>query len=205
MASLVGGLRETWLEGHFATGVPAWVAFHPAGFAGSGRGFAGAPRQEPSCKGEEMLTPIRGYQAMARKPATRGSGEATFSLAGAWGNGASGTCASGIGASRTENAAEVAAQTEFAGIQQEWTPAERDAAARKRGSALLRELNFLQLAMLGRGMEPMRLARLALLAEGEVGDDPALEEIIKAISLRAQVELARIRPSTCRQLRETGG
>ena len=77
------------------------------------------------------------------------------------------------------------------GLQDGWSPPERDAAAGRRGAALLRELEGLQLAMLSGGIPPAALSRLALLAEGEAGVDPGLREIIEAISLRARIELAR--------------
>lgn len=76
-------------------------------------------------------------------------------------------------------------------LQDGWTPAEADAAAQRRGTAVLRELEALQLAMLRDGPSPGQLARLALLAEGEAGADPVLRDILGGISLRAMVELAR--------------
>jgi len=88
------------------------------------------------------------------------------------------------------------------GLQQSWTPAERDAAAQRRGQGLLRELRGLQLALLSGERDPASLARVALLSEGEAGADPALREIIAEISLRARVELARYAAASCGQSRE---
>ncbi len=77
------------------------------------------------------------------------------------------------------------------GLQDDWSPAEADAAAQRRAQAVLGELGALQLALLDGGVSVARLSRLALLAEGEAGADPALREIMQAISLRARVELTR--------------
>lgn len=45
--------------------------------------------------------------------------------------------------------------------------------------------------MLGGRGDPDRLARLATLQAGEEGDDPVLREAMRAVSLRARIELAR--------------
>jgi hypothetical protein len=134
-----------------------------------------APRVEP---GDAMLPPIRAYQPPLRNPAARRQGEG-FSLP------------------ETDSAAVTAAEPTATplgvfGLEQGWTPAERDSAAERRGSAVLRELAALQLDLLAGGIEPARLSRLALLAEGEAGADPVLRDIIGAISLRARIELARL-------------
>jgi hypothetical protein len=68
--------------------------------------------------------------------------------------------------------------------------ASRDDAARRRGTALVEELAALQRDMLAGALSTTRLARLSLLAEGEAGADPALREIVEAISLRARVQAA---------------
>lgn len=125
-----------------------------------------------------MLPPIRGSYAAPRPATSRRAGGSGFALPEA--EAAPGT-------------APLDAVTPFGllGLQQSWSPAERDAAAQRRGQGLLRELQGLQLALLSGGGDPASLARVALLCEGEAGADPALREIILAISLRARVELLR--------------
>ncbi|MCW8085294.1 flagellar assembly protein FliX [Roseococcus sp. MDT2-1-1] len=72
----------------------------------------------------------------------------------------------------------------------ERNPEERDDAARRRGHTLPEEMEELRRDLLRARMDPSRLSRLSLLAEGEAGHDPGLQEAIEAISLRAKVELA---------------
>lgn len=72
------------------------------------------------------------------------------------------------------------------------TIAERDARARRRGEALLAELRHLQSDLLTGQVDPARLERLAALAEGEAAADPALQEIVAHIALRARLEVARL-------------
>jgi hypothetical protein len=67
----------------------------------------------------------------------------------------------------------------------------RDAAARRRAASILDELQGLQADLLGGRADPARLARLAALQSGEEGADPALREAVRAIGLRARIELAR--------------
>ena len=67
----------------------------------------------------------------------------------------------------------------------------RDAAARRRAASILDELQGLQAELLGGRADPARLARLAALQSGEEGADPALREAVRAIALRARIELAR--------------
>lgn len=124
-----------------------------------------------------MLPPIRGAQ-IASRTAPRRVGPGGFALP-------------EDGPPSLSGAERVQPQLGMLGLQEGWSPAERDAAAQRRGQAALRALEELQLAVLAGGIEPARLARLALLAEGEAGADPALREIIAAISLRARIELAR--------------
>ncbi|MBS7811098.1 flagellar assembly protein FliX [Roseococcus pinisoli] len=78
------------------------------------------------------------------------------------------------------------------GLQQVMSDPERDEAARGRGKALLAELQGLQLALLAGRVDSGRLSRLAALAEGESGTDPALRDILRALSLRARIELGRL-------------
>jgi len=67
----------------------------------------------------------------------------------------------------------------------------RDAAAGRRATAMLEELDGLLLEMLSGPVDPGRLARLATLESGEEGADPDLREAVQGIALRAKVELAR--------------
>ncbi len=69
----------------------------------------------------------------------------------------------------------------------------RDAAARRRAASILDELRGLQAELLGGRPDPGRLARLAALQDGEDGSDPGLREAVRAVALRARVELARLR------------
>ncbi len=75
---------------------------------------------------------------------------------------------------------------------QEAGPAEPDSGrARKRAAAALDELRGLQLDLLSGAADPARLARLAALAEAGPGCDPALGAVLREVSLRARLELAR--------------
>ncbi|MFL1461374.1 flagellar assembly protein FliX [Roseococcus sp. DSY-14] len=78
-------------------------------------------------------------------------------------------------------------------MQEALTPRERDDAAQRRGQALLEEMEALRRDLLRGAMPAARLSRLAVLAEGEAGADPALREVVEALSLRARVELERHR------------
>lgn len=128
-----------------------------------------------------MLPPIRTPQAPGPSARARRAGPAGFVLPEAAPQG------------KVAPIAPSSAQAMLA-FQDGWNPAEADAAAQRRGQAVLAELGALQLALLGPGADPARLSRLALLAEGEAGADPVLREIMQAISLRARVELARHGP-----------
>jgi len=125
-----------------------------------------------------MLTPIRGYMAAGRGTAARRAGPG-FALPEA------------ERAPESAAAGPVISHLGLIGLQQGWSEAERDDAAQRRGRALLEELEGVQLALLAGRIDPARLSRLAQLAEGEAGADPALREILRAISLRARIELAR--------------
>lgn len=70
----------------------------------------------------------------------------------------------------------------------------RDAAAQRRAASLLDELQGLQAELLGGQPDALRLARLAALQTGEEGVDPQLNAIVRAIALRARVEIARRMP-----------
>jgi hypothetical protein len=58
---------------------------------------------------------------------------------------------------------------------------------------MLDDLRGLQLELLSGRADPARLARLAALAEGPDAADPALQAVLREVSLRARVELARRR------------
>jgi len=68
----------------------------------------------------------------------------------------------------------------------------RDAAARQRADAMLDDLGALQLHLLDGAEAPReQLERMANLRTGEDGADPALREMVRAVALRAAVELAK--------------
>ena len=67
----------------------------------------------------------------------------------------------------------------------------RNAAARRRAAAILDELTGLQAELLGGRRDPDRLVRLAALQGGEEGEDPVLRDALRAVSLRARIEMAR--------------
>lgn len=123
-----------------------------------------------------MLPPIRGHLPQSQPAAPRRAAPGRFQLPAA--------------AAEAQPAASLQA-TGILALQAGWSPADADAAAQRRGQAILKELEGLQLTLLGGAADPARLSRLALLAEGEAGADPVLREILGEISLRAQVELAR--------------
>jgi hypothetical protein len=70
------------------------------------------------------------------------------------------------------------------------------ARAGRRAAAMLDDLRGLQLDLLSGGSDPARLARLAALAEGPEAADPALQAVLREVSLRARVELARRRAAS---------
>jgi hypothetical protein len=70
--------------------------------------------------------------------------------------------------------------------------AERDRRARKRGTAMVAALTNLQRAMLPREDPTLALHALnELAADHPLADDPGLGAILRAIVLRARVEVAR--------------
>lgn len=76
-------------------------------------------------------------------------------------------------------------------VQEAGAAAERDARGRQRAAQMLDELGRLQADLLAGRADPAALERLAQLSAGEAPDDPALAEILAAVSLRARIELAR--------------
>lgn len=126
-----------------------------------------------------MVEGIRGYGPAGRSSARAGATRAGFRL-------------------EDDAPARVAAAAAPGGIaglhalQDGVSAAERDAAAARRGGALLAGLDTLQRGLLAGRVADSALRRLAALAEGEAGADPALRETVEALSLRAKVELARL-------------
>ncbi|MBR0657567.1 flagellar assembly protein FliX, partial [Plastoroseomonas arctica] len=78
-------------------------------------------------------------------------------------------------------------------LQETGAAAERDARARARGAALIATLAALQTGLLRGSVDSAVTARLAALSEGEAAADPALAALLADITLRARVELARLR------------
>ncbi len=76
-------------------------------------------------------------------------------------------------------------------LQERGGEAARNQAAARRADSLLEELQGLQADVLRGGADPARLARLAALGDGEEGVDAGLREAVRAIGLRARIELAR--------------
>lgn len=133
-----------------------------------------------------MMTPIRGYGAIGRGAPARRAGTAGTGF----------TLPEAERAPEAAAAGSVSATLGLIGLQQDVTDGERDAAAGRRGRAVLEELEGLQLALLAGRIDPGRLARLAELVEGESGADPALRAILRGISLRARIELARLQAAS---------
>jgi hypothetical protein len=73
-------------------------------------------------------------------------------------------------------------------------PVQRDRMARAGGEAALDALRDLQLALLMDQDDPEACARLAALATLKPASDPKLAAIVRAIAVRAAVELARRQP-----------
>lgn len=67
----------------------------------------------------------------------------------------------------------------------------RDVLARRRGRALLGGLGALQRALLAGRPDDEARRSLAGLVDGEDGDDPEMAEAMRALALRARIELAR--------------
>ena len=69
---------------------------------------------------------------------------------------------------------------------------ERNRAAHKRGSAILRALTHLQRTMLGADDQSAALrAMTELTSDTPIADDPGLAAIVRAVVLRSRVEIAR--------------
>jgi hypothetical protein len=126
-----------------------------------------------------MVDGIRGYGLGGRAGTRAGTGRTGFRLEGG-------------APARVPAAAALGAITGLHALQGEVSPAERDAAAARRGSALLTELDALQRGLLEGRVADSALRRLSALTEGETGADPGLRETVEALTLRARVELARL-------------
>lgn len=119
----------------------------------------------------------------SRPMAGRGTGQRGFTIG-------PGTSGAARGPERT-TAAAAALGSGLLGLQESGEAAARDAAAARRGTSLLEELQGLQAELLRGDADPRRLARLAALGEGDDGADPGLRDAVQAIGLRARIELAR--------------
>ena len=102
-----------------------------------------------------------------------------------------GTSAGGVAAATAAAAPVAAVGLSLLAAQENGGPGGRDAAARRRASSILDELQGLQAELLGGRSDPARLARLAALQAGEEGADPGLREAVRAVTLRARIELER--------------
>jgi Class II flagellar assembly regulator len=91
---------------------------------------------------------------------------------------------------------EAAAPAALAGllaVQEAEAEAARDRAARRRGKEMLDELSRLQRALLTGRLDPDRLRGLAALAADPAdAANPALGAALRAVAIRARVELARL-------------
>ena len=125
-------------------------------------------------------------------------GGAVGGVRGASGRPAKGISLRGTGANGAASATTAASATAAVGglslltVQEDGDRPGRDAAARRRASSILDELQGLQAELLGGRPDPSRLARLAALQSGEEGADPRLRETVRAVALRARIELARL-------------
>jgi len=78
-------------------------------------------------------------------------------------------------------------------------PAVRDRAARRHGRAMLEALAGLQLALLDGEIGDARASLASLAAAPPQAEDPVLRLILREISIRAAVELARPEPAATPQ------
>ncbi len=96
------------------------------------------------------------------------------------------------GALGTAQAACPVSMPSLLAMQEAQSDAVSDRDAKRHGTAVMDELAQLQRAMLGGGTDKAPLERLAsLAARRPSAADPRLEGVLRAIQLRAQVELAR--------------
>ncbi len=89
-------------------------------------------------------------------------------------------------------ASAVAGLSGFLSLQEVEQPTERNQRARRAGQSMLDALARLQRGLLDGEVSAQGLSQLADLARDmPVADDPALREVVEAISVRVHVELAR--------------
>ena len=124
-----------------------------------------------------------GAAATGKHAGTRTAGSG-FSVGGTGTGGAAAETASTSGTAAVVGLSLLAAQ-------ENGGRAGRDEAARRRATCILDELRGLQAELLGGRPDSARLARIAALQAGEDGADPGLREAVRAVALRARVELAR--------------
>jgi len=106
---------------------------------------------------------------------------------------AEGGAAAASGAREASAAEGVTIAASLIALQETIIAGERDREARERADRMLEELAALQHLMLGGRMPASRLAELAALTDRPgLAADPALAELVSAVSLRAKVELARL-------------
>lgn len=102
-----------------------------------------------------------------------------------------GAVAGGAAAATGAASATAAVGISLLAAQETGDRAGRDAMARRRANTILDELRALQAELLGGRPDAARLARLAALGDGEDGTDPGLREAVRAVALRARIEVAR--------------
>jgi hypothetical protein len=137
---------------------------------------------------------MRGVSGVSKGGATTAGARAAGSRSAGGGFSVGGTAGANGAAAAATGAASAAAAVggSLLAVQETGDRAGRDAAARRRGHAILDELRGLQAELLGgRAPDPARLARLAASGAGEEGADPGLREAVRAVALRARIELAR--------------
>ncbi len=134
---------------------------------------------------------VAGVSRSGAAAAARGAGGGARSAGGFTLGGAGAGNAAGKAASAAASAPAAAVGLSLLSLQENGGRAGRDAEARRRASSILDELRGLQAELLGGRSDPARLARLAALQAGEEGADPALREAVRAVALRARIELAR--------------
>lgn len=133
---------------------------------------------------------MRGLSGVSKgRAATEARGGAARSASGfsVGGPGTAGAAAAGT----VSVSAPAAVGCSLLAVQENGGRAGRDATARRRAASILDELQGLQAELLGGRADSARLARLAALQSGEDGADPGLRDAVRAVALRARIELAR--------------
>jgi len=136
-------------------------------------------------QGTAALQGIGGIGAPAAAPVRQGVAAAGFRVAE---QGAPGAVRAPAGA------AAPSALLGLLAVQEAEADAARDRSARKRGKQMLDELSRLQRALLAGRVDPDGLRSLAALATDPAeAADPALAATLRAVAVRARIELARLR------------